>query len=175
MGGRQTHAWGRVPALFALLAATAAALALGADGPDAGDPGQPARVARVIDGDTVTLASAQVVRYIGIDAPEVRRRERGAWVLDPEPFALAALEENRRLVEGRPVLLRFDTERRDRFGRLLAYVYLDDLLINEHLVDSGLARTLRIPPNLRHAEDLKAAERRARDARRGIWADADAP
>jgi micrococcal nuclease len=156
----------------AVLLAPAPALSAGGE-PEAG--GEPAMVAEVIDGDTVALASGRLVRYIGIDAPEVRRREHGAWVLDPEPFARAALEENRRLVEGRPVRLRFDVERRDRFGRLLAYVYLGDLLVNEQLVREGLARARRYGRNTALAVRLEAAEREARTARRGLWAEAKAP
>jgi len=146
-----------------------------ADG--AADPGTEAsaQVVRVIDGDTVALASGRLLRYIGIDAPEVRRRENGHWALDPEPFGLAALEENRRLVEGRPVRLRFDVERTDRFGRLLAYVYVDDLLVNEYLVSKGLARAHRYGRNAAFAVRLEAAEHEARAARRGLWADETAP
>jgi micrococcal nuclease len=146
-----------------------------ADG--AADPGADAsaQVVRVIDGDTVALASGRLVRYIGIDAPEVRRRKNGHWVLDPEPFGLAALDENRRLVEGRPVRLRFDVERTDRFGRLLAYVWIDDLLVNETLVKEGLARAHRYGRNTALAVRLEAAEREARAARRGLWADETAP
>jgi micrococcal nuclease len=132
-------------------------------------------VAEVIDGDTVALATGRLVRYIGIDAPEVRRREHGHWVYDPEPFGLAALEENRRLVEGRAVRLRFDVERTDRFGRLLAYVYVDDLLVNEHLVRKGLARAHRYGRNREFEVRLEAAARAARDEGLGLWAGEDAP
>lgn len=132
---------------------------------------QAARVAEVIDGDTVALATGRLVRYIGMDAPEVRHREHGRWVYDPEPFGVAALEENRRLVEGRPVRLRFDVERTDRFGRLLAYVFVDDLMVNEQLVREGLARAHRYGRNAAMAARLEAAERDARAARRGMWAD----
>jgi micrococcal nuclease len=143
---------------------------------DAGTaPEQAARVVEVIDGDTVALATGRLVRYIGMDAPEVRRREHGHWVYDPEPFGVAALEENRRLVEGRPVRLRFDVERTDRFGRLLAYVFLGDVLVNEALVREGLARAHRYGRNAAMAVRLEAAERDARAARRGMWADETTP
>lgn len=163
--------------LAALLAACGPALAPApAPAADAGGAGEAeARVVEVIDGDTVALASGRLVRYIGIDAPEVRQRANGHWVLNPEPFALAALEENRRLVEGRPVRLRFDVERTDRFGRLLAYVYLGDLLVNEHLVSKGLARAHRYGRNGALAARLEAAEGEARSAHRGLWADQAAP
>lgn len=160
----------------ALLGAALLALPAAARSADAGGAAEAAaRVVEVIDGDTVALATGRLVRYIGIDAPEVRRREHGAWVLDPEPFGLAALKENRRLVEGRPVRLRFDVERMDRFGRLLAYVYVDDLLVNEHLVRAGLARAHRYGRNRELELRLAAAERQARDAHRGLWSDETAP
>ena len=60
-----------------------------------------ATVRRVVDGDTIELMDGRLVRYIGIDAPEVRRREGERWVMDPEPFGLAATEANKRLVEGK--------------------------------------------------------------------------
>jgi len=175
MGSCRSLAWCRIPALAAVLALAPCAAAQAPPGSEAGSAPQAARVARVIDGDTVSLASGGVVRYIGIDAPEVRRREHGHWVLDPEPFALAASEANRRLVEGRQVLLRFDVERRDRFGRLLAYVYVDDRLVNEQLVRQGLARAHRYGRNTRLAVRLEAAEREARAAHLGLWADGEPP
>jgi micrococcal nuclease len=78
-------------------------------------------------------------------------------------------------VEGHRVRLRFDVERTDRFGRLLAYVWIDDLLVNETLVKEGLARAHRYGRNTALAVRLEAAEREARAARRGLWADETAP
>ena len=105
-----------------------------------------ARVIDVSDGDTITVrltdGSVETVRYIGIDTPES---------VDPdEPvqcYAHRAAAFNRRLVAGREVRLRFDAERRDVYGRLLAYVYLGRRLVNAELVRRGFARTLRIAPN----------------------------
>ena len=71
---------------------------------------------RVIDGDTVQLTDGRLVRYVGIDTPEVRRRVGETWVLDPEPFAEVAMEANRRLVEGRRVRLEYDVQTHDRFA-----------------------------------------------------------
>jgi len=98
---------------------------------------QEAKVGRVVDGDTIELTDGRLVRYIGIDAPEVRRRARpgdrewrtgggNRWVEDPQPFGHAATEANRALVEGKRVRLEYDVQTRDRFGRLLAYVYVSD-------------------------------------------------
>ncbi len=67
--------------------------------------------------------------------------------------------------------LESDVERRDRYGRTLAYVWLDDVLVNERLVDEGWAQLLTMPPNVRHVARLRAAETRARAAGVGLWAD----
>jgi micrococcal nuclease len=134
-------------------------------------------VRRVIDGDTLELADGRLVRYIGIDTPEVRRLDGDEWVLDPEPFSREAAEANRKLVEGRGVRLEFDVERHDRFGRLLAYVYVtdggDERMVNAELLREGVARLLTIPPNVKYAERFQAAIVEAQQRQRGLWADAD--
>src|SRR5215213_8338511 len=120
-----------------------------------------ARVQRVVDGDTVVLAGGERVRYIGVDTPES--------VKPGEPvqcYAKAAGRANERLVEGQRVRLRFDAERRDRYGRLLAYVYRNDLFVNATLVKRGYARTLTIPPNVAHADLFARLVREARRRRR---------
>jgi micrococcal nuclease len=123
----------------------------------------------VIDGDTIILRSGEHVRYIGIDAPEVQRKVNDRWVHSPEPFAEEAKHFNEHLVMGRRLTLGFDRERRDRYGRLLAYVYTDDLFVNAKLVEEGFARVIIIPPNTRQLELLLKLEREAVRRRRGIW------
>lgn len=117
-------------------------------------PGQ-IRVARVVDGDTIELPNGELVRYIGIDTPEMRRRQGGEWVLAPEPGAKEATQANRRLVEGQWVRLESDVETHDRYGRRLAYVYVGETMVNEALVCGGWAKLLTIPPNVRHAARLR--------------------
>lgn len=144
------------------------ACALGVPGCASALPDQ-ARVARAIDGDTVELADGRLVRYLGIDAPEVRRREGGRWIEDPEPFGREAAQANRDLVEGRRVRLEYDMATRDRFGRVLAYVYVGPLMVNEALLREGLARPLAIPPNLRYAVRFAALAEGARRKQLGLW------
>jgi endonuclease YncB( thermonuclease family) len=132
--------------------------------------GEKAVVSKVIDGDTVVLVGGNTVRYIGIDTPEVRHRQGKRWVYNPQPFAEAATAENRRLVAGKQVWLETDSQKRDRYGRRLAYVYLGEKMVNEHLVRQGLARAKTYPPNRRHEKRLKAAQNDAKRAGRGIWA-----
>jgi micrococcal nuclease len=126
-------------------------------------------VTRVVDGDTVHVRVSgqdETVRYIGIDTPESVKP--GTPV---ECFAKAASAANERLVDGQQVRMSYDVERRDRYGRLLAYVYRtrDGAFVNAELVRQGYARTLTIPPNVRFAERFSALARDAREARRGLW------
>jgi micrococcal nuclease len=139
----------------------------GREEPGGGGRAMAALVTRVIDGDTVEVeleGERDDVRYIGIDTPE--SVQPGAPV---ECFGPRSSTANRRLVEGRRVRLVFDTERRDTYGRLLAYVYVGRRQVNAILVRRGMARTLTIPPNDRFAPRLRRLERRAAIAGRGLW------
>jgi micrococcal nuclease len=128
-----------------------------------------ARVVHVVDGDTVKVRAgghSDTVRYIGVDTPESKKP--GTPV---QCFALAASAYNSRLVAGREVELRVGAEARDRYGRLLAYVYRrsDGLFVNAALVRGGYATLLTIPPNVAHVELFRALQRRARAAHAGLW------
>lgn len=124
-------------------------------------PGELRRVSWVIDGDTVVLEGGERVRYIGIDTPE-----RG------ERLYSEARERNRELTEGELVrVVVCPAEPEDRYGRTLAWVYSEGVLVNLVLVGEGLARVLLIPPCATpKARELKAAEKEARGEKRGIWA-----
>lgn len=125
----------------------------------------------VIDGDTVILANKEHLRYIGIDTPELRKRESGVWVWRPQPYALQAYELNKKLVEGKSVRLEFDKETKDRYGRWLAYVFIDGKFVNEELLRRGYATVFIKQPNTKYLESLLAAEREARQNKRGIWSE----
>ncbi len=151
-----------------ILALLVAGGAIGA-GKLAGGGDHTATVVRVVDGDTIVVRLAgrpERVRYIGIDTPESMKP--GTPV---ECFAKAAAAENRRLVAGRRVRLVHDAEERDRYGRLLAYVYRDrdGLFVNGELVRLGYARTLTISPNVAQAARLARLAAGARRAGRGLW------
>jgi micrococcal nuclease len=152
-----------------------AALALGgcgasrpaAPGPPAGAPEARVAVTDVVDGDTIEVelgGRIEDVRYIGIDTPETVKEDTPV-----QCFGHRASDYNRKLVSGRRVLLRFDRERRDQYGRLLAYVYVGGRMVNAELVRRGYARTLRIAPNTAHAALFARLELRAGRAGRGIW------
>ncbi|HEY4485979.1 MAG TPA: thermonuclease family protein [Nitrospiria bacterium] len=131
--------------------------------------GKTVAVKRVIDGDTIELADGEMVRYLGLDAPELRRRVGGRWVKAPQPYALEALEFNRKLVSGQAVRLELDREVRDRFHRLLAYVYVDQRMINAELVASGYAVARNYPPNLRYKDLFIKLQSEAQAGHRGLW------
>ncbi len=129
--------------------------------------GQRAYVSRVIDGDTVEVSIAgrdDEVRYIGIDTPETVKPGTPIQCFGPQASSF-----NHRLVEHRFVRLVYDHERRDVYGRLLAYVYLGGRFVNARLVRLGYARTLTIPPNDSHAGLFHRLAREAGLAGRGLW------
>ena len=112
----------------------------------------------VIDGDTFTVKSKDVVffncipiRLIGINTPE-----RG------EPGGLAATRYLSNLVEDRRVKLVYGKQKHDVYGRVLAYVYVEDTFVNLALIEAGHARPMRIEPNTKHAAKFQAAWERSR-------------
>lgn len=133
-------------------------------------------ITRVVDGDTVEArvgGEVEDVRLIGVDTPETVKPDAPV-----ECFGLAASAFTKRELEGRRVRLVLGEERRDRYGRLLAYAYLPPrersgggrpLFFNAALVRRGLARTLTIPPNDRFAAVLRRLELRAAREGRGLW------
>jgi micrococcal nuclease len=136
---------------------------------DGASPPMTARVLRVVDGDTILVAVGgrqERVRYIGVDTPETVKPRAPV-----ECFGKRASAANRRLVGGREVRLVADVEARDRYGRLLAYVYRadDGLFVNEALLRGGYATTLTIAPNVHFADRFAALARQARDAGQGLW------
>ena len=130
--------------------------------------GQPFQtlVTGVIDGDTIIIQGGRRVRYIGVDTPEI---ENPSFGKKGKPLGQEATNLNKRLVSGKVITLEFDRERRDRYGRLLAYVWVDSTFVNAELVKAGLARVIRYPPNLRYFSRLKKLEQEARDKQLGIW------
>jgi micrococcal nuclease len=128
-------------------------------------PGTTAFVQRAVDGDTLLLADQTRVRLLGVDTPETKRPHSPV-----QPFGQEAHEFTRVHVEHRNVRLEFDKERRDKYDRVLAYVYVDDWFLNEELIRAGLGRAITNHP---YSEQMKrrfrAAEREARSERRGMW------
>ena len=121
---------------------------------------------KVIDGDTIILDNGEVVRYIGIDTPEVSVPATALECYGPE-----ATVRNKELVEGKKVKLTRDIKNRDKHGRLLRYVYVDDgnTFVNLALVEGGYARTLTIYPNISYVREVELAVAEAQAEKRGIW------
>jgi micrococcal nuclease len=141
---------------FALL------LTLGAEGVNAGEW---ATVRRVADGDTIQLTDGRLVRYIGVNAPEIDHARNTA-----APFGFEAREYNIALVGTQRIRLEFDIERFDDYGRTLAYVFLPDgSMVNEKLLQSGMAHCLYKMPNIKYEARLLKAQRAAMQERRGMW------
>jgi micrococcal nuclease len=121
----------------------------------------------VDDGDTIVLADGRRVRYIGINAPEVAHP---AYDRPGEAYGQRALAANKALVEGQKIRLEFDRDKKDHYGRLLAYVYLEDgRCVNSELVRGGWAYVLFKKPNIRYDRLLVQAQRSAMSAGAGIW------
>lgn len=124
------------------------------------------RVKTVYDGDTVLLETGEKVRYLGIDAPEMGYGSGR----EPEFAAIEAREMNRRLVEGKRVRLEPDGEPEDRYGRKLAYVYLEDgTMANAEMVKRGLAFVFFRGPDAKHFSPLLHHQRSAMEKKVGIW------
>jgi micrococcal nuclease len=125
------------------------------------------QVVSVVDGDTIKVRMGdrvETVRYIGMNAPELHHPEKGE-----EPGGREATEANRKLVEGQTVRLELDVQERDRYGRLLAYVYLGDMMVNAEMVAQGYGQAMTIPPNVRHQELFLKLQREARLLQIGLW------
>jgi micrococcal nuclease len=126
--------------------------------------GEKGHVQRVIDGDTIELSDKTKVRYIGVDTPETTSTRPSIAC-----FGHEATEANRTLVEGKEVRLEKDVSDTDQYGRLLRYVYIGDVLVNEKLVRDGYARAATFPPDVAKQEVFIEAQEEARTGGRGLW------
>jgi micrococcal nuclease len=123
-------------------------------------------VIRVVDGDTLQLDGGERVRLIGVDTPETVHPNKPVGYFGKEASAFT-----KRMAEGKRARLEFDVERTDRFGRTLAYVYLEDgTFLNAEIIREGYGHAeTRFP--FRYLEQFRAHEREAREQRRGLWAE----
>jgi micrococcal nuclease len=130
------------------------------------------KVIRVIDGDTIEIEGDERIRYLGIDTPET---------VDPRKpvqcFGIEAAKKNKELIEGKNVRLEKDITDKDKYGRLLRYVWVDPstgsgqaLFVNLELVKQGFAFSYTYPPDIKYQVEILAAEQEAREANRGLWA-----
>lgn len=127
-----------------------------------------AKVTNVVDGDTIDLSTDERVRYIGVDTPETKHPTKAV-----QCFGKEASEENKKLVLDKEVHLEKDVSDKDKYGRLLRYVYLSDeskLFINDYLARQGFAHAATFPPDVKFAKQFLEAEKEARENGHGLWA-----
>ncbi len=145
--------------------------------PDAGDAVY-YTVSRVIDGDTIVLSDGQKVRLTGIDTPEVYFSEKllrdskksGDDVKTIQALGKRASAFTKELCLGKKVRLEYDVNRRDRYKRTLAYVYLEDgTFVNAKIIQEGFAQVMTVAPNVKYADLFLKLQKEAREANRGLW------
>ncbi len=124
-------------------------------------------VTRIIDGDTFEIETKQIVRLIGVDTPELNTSNR----LRPECFGTQAAQKLSDLILNKQVRMEKDISETDRFGRLLRYVYIDSIFINQQLVESGFAIAKNYPPDLRYKETFIKAQEKAQENNTGLWSE----
>jgi endonuclease YncB( thermonuclease family) len=123
-----------------------------------------AAVKRVIDGDTIELTTGEKVRLIGVDTPETKDPRKPVQYFGKEATAFT-----QRLVEGKRVRLAYDQQRQDKYGRTLAYIYLEDgTFVNAEIITQGYGFAYTRFP-FKYLEEFRQLEREAREAGRGLW------
>lgn len=129
----------------------------------------PYPVDRVTDGDTIIVlldGTEEQVRLIGVDTPESVHPDPVRNV----PYGRVAAGYTRERLLGQQVYLEYDVETRDKYGRLLAYVWIGDEMFNRTLLSEGHAVLATFPPNIRYVDEFTVLQAEARNAGRGLWA-----
>ena len=150
--------------------------------PSAQDKGGYFFVERAIDGDTLKLSDGRKVRLIGVDTPELHesdklardaaRSHKDAAVI--RGLGRKAADFTKAIVQGKRVKLEYDVEKRDRYGRTLAYIYLEDgTFVNAKIIEEGYAQTMTIPPNVKYAGYFLNLQKEARGNKKGLWKTGD--
>jgi micrococcal nuclease len=147
-----------------LLGFVAGWIARGLRHPPVSTQAQTPLVTRVIDGDILELVTGEKVRLIGVNTPETKHPRKPV-----EAFGKEASAFTKQLVEGKHVRLEFDVQRRDTYQRLLAYVFVGDVMLNSQLVRQGYAQVATFAPNVKHQGLFLKSQREAREAKRGLW------
>ncbi|TSC86697.1 MAG: micrococcal nuclease [Microgenomates group bacterium Gr01-1014_7] len=144
-----------------------------------GIEGERVLVTKVVDGDTIEVSSIgrpasgwegeKTIRFIGIDTPETvdPRRPVGC-------FGKEASNKTKGLLSGKEVILQKDITDKDKYGRLLRYIYLplengQTLFVNDYLVREGFASVLTYPPDVKYNEEFRGAEKEAKEGKKGLW------
>lgn len=124
-------------------------------------------VTRIVDGDTIEIlnnSEKERIRLIGIDTPETVKPDTPV-----EPFGKEASDFAKSALLNKYVTLEFDEEQRDRYDRLLAYLYIDGEMFNKTLLEEGLARVSTFPPNIKYVDIFIETEENAKANKIGLW------
>jgi micrococcal nuclease len=127
----------------------------------------PAYVYQTVDGDTVKVKinnREETIRMILVDTPETKHPSK-----PEQPFGKEASEFTRNTLLNKHVDIELGIQERDKYGRLLAYIYIDGKMFNKMLVEKGLARVAVFPPNTKYLDEFKALESKAKQQAIGIW------
>ena len=119
-----------------------------------------AKVTRIIDGDTIVIDTGQHVRYIGMNTPEIETSEC---------YATEASEINKNLVFGKEVKLLKDVSETDKYGRLLRFVYVGDVFVDDYLAKDGAAKIITIPPDVEDKDLFLQSQEYAKENNLGLW------
>ncbi|MBR6613365.1 MAG: thermonuclease family protein [Clostridia bacterium] len=125
-------------------------------------------VVRVVDGDTIVVdfnGKDEKVRLIGVDTPESVHADESKNTKE----GILVSDYTKSKLTGKKVKLEFDVQERDKYGRLLAYVYIDGEMYNKHLLEIGYAKIATYPPNVKYVEDFKEIQKEARENKVGLW------
>ena len=127
------------------------------------------KIIRIVDGDTLIIDYNGVeerVRLIGVDTPESVHPD----ATKNSEFGKIASDFSKKYLDGKEVSLELDVQERDKYGRILAYMYVGGQMYNKILLQEGMAKVATYPPNVRYVDDFKALEKAAREANKGLWA-----
>lgn len=137
--------------------------------------GKTIKVKRVVDGDTFVIdndGTEEKVRLIGVDTPESVATGKNAYKNCEEGKIASNYTE--KLIENKEVKIVTDVSERDTYGRILAYVYLEDgRMLNKVLLRKGYARMMTIVPNVSHVEEFEKIQEKAKKNKVGFWENFD--
>lgn len=125
-------------------------------------------VVRVVDGDTIVVnynGNEEKVRLIGVDTPESVHPNESKNTED----GIKTSNYTKERLEGKIVKIELDVQERDKYGRILAYVYIDDKMYNKELLEIGYAKVATYPPNVKYVEDFAKIQAEAKENKMGLW------
>lgn len=122
------------------------------------------QVSRIIDGDTIEIENGQKVRLIGVDTPELDDK-------DPvkKCYAQKAKEKTQELLENKIIKMERDVSSTDKYQRLLRYIWVDDIFLNDYLVRNGFAMVATFPPDVKYQKQFQQAQQEAMEKKMGFW------